>query len=148
MPTQLLAPAKQRARLTTDFPRDRRCHRTGLHRRRNDALLLGSRPPSAPPNRTDDIDLRLCHRIAPISIFIKSRPLPPIYVDKLGHLPPPDREVSQGLNIRSRSSSILFNPATLPRELAEESTRDRGEVCFARLHVLVQSTRRMVSLKA
>jgi hypothetical protein len=121
MPTQLLAPAKQLARLNPGFPGDRRCNRPRLHRRRNDALLLGSRPPSAPPNRTDDIDLRLYHWIAPISIFIKSRPLPS--VDKLGHLPPP--EVSQGLKIsnRLRNSSTPPPPRTCRRSLLEMAVR-------------------------
>jgi hypothetical protein len=69
MATQLLAPPKQLARLNPGFPGDRRCNRARLHRRRHDALLLGSRPSAAPPNRIDGLDLRLYHWTAPANHF-------------------------------------------------------------------------------
>src|SRR6516162_4554361 len=62
---QLPAPAKQLARLYSGLARDRRRNCTRLHRGCNDALLLGSRPSPALPNRSHDLGLRLRHWIAP-----------------------------------------------------------------------------------
>jgi ATP-dependent DNA helicase PIF1 len=45
--------------------RHHRCYRFRLHRRRDDPLLLRPRPPSAPLNRCDHLDLRLRHRTIP-----------------------------------------------------------------------------------
>src|SRR5215471_14934415 len=62
---QLPAPAKQLARLYFGLASDRRRNCTRLHRRCNDALLLGSRPSPALPNRSHYLGLRLRHWIAP-----------------------------------------------------------------------------------
>src|SRR5215831_18043928 len=62
---QLPAPAKQLARLYFGLASDRRRNCTRLHRRCNDALLLGSRPSPALPNRSHYLGLRLRHRITP-----------------------------------------------------------------------------------
>src|SRR5262245_21606291 len=62
---QLPAPAKQLARLYSSLASDRRRNCTRLHRGCNDALLLGSRPPPALPNRSHYLGLRLGHWIAP-----------------------------------------------------------------------------------
>src|SRR5262245_11387467 len=62
---QLPAPAKQLARLYSGLASDRRRNRTRLHRGCNDALLLGSRPPPALPNRSHYLGLRRGHWIAP-----------------------------------------------------------------------------------
>src|SRR5262245_14877062 len=62
---QLPAPAKQLARLYSGLASDRRRNCTRLHRGCNDALLLGSRPPPALPNRSHYLGLHLGHWIAP-----------------------------------------------------------------------------------
>src|SRR5262249_944080 len=62
---QLPAPAKQLARLYSGVASDRRRNCTRLHRGCNDALLLGSRPSPALPNRSHYLRLRLRHWIAP-----------------------------------------------------------------------------------
>src|SRR6516164_6628062 len=62
---QLPAPAKQLARLYSGLASDRRRNCTRLHRGCNDALLLGSRPSPALPNRSHYLRLRLRHWIAP-----------------------------------------------------------------------------------
>jgi hypothetical protein len=62
---QLPAPAKQLARLYSGLASDRRRNCTRLHRGCNDALLLGSRPSPALPNRSHYLGLRLRHWIAP-----------------------------------------------------------------------------------
>src|SRR6516162_8268715 len=64
-PCNCRAPAKQLARLYSGLASDRRRNCTWLHRRCNDALLLGSRPSPALPNRSHYLGLRLRHWIAP-----------------------------------------------------------------------------------
>src|SRR5215472_13780500 len=60
--------------------RDRRRNCTRLHRRCNDALLLGSRPSPALPNRSHYLGLRLRHWIAPNIHYLNL----PITLGKLG----------------------------------------------------------------
>src|SRR5262245_13964929 len=62
---QLPAPAKQLACLYSGLASDCRRNCAGLHRRCNDALLLGSRPSPALPNRSRYLGLCLPHWIAP-----------------------------------------------------------------------------------
>jgi hypothetical protein len=77
---QLPAPAKQLARLYFGLASDRRRNCTRLHRRCNDALLLGSRPSPALPNRSHYLGLRLRHWIAPNIHYLNL----PITLGRLG----------------------------------------------------------------
>src|SRR6516162_1058274 len=126
---QLPAPAKQLARLYSSLASDRRRNCTRLHRGCNDALLLGSRPSPALPNRSHYLGLRLRHWIAPNIHYLNL----PIILGRLGRASAQE-EARQGNP--SPPALSLTNGEMKPTKIAPHLQ------VIARSHVCVQTSPR------